>query len=442
MRKHLFQISNLANRLFSKEVNEAVMYLKKIEKSSVEDFLAHRNLAFQKLIEHCYEQVPYYKDYMKQQDIIPSDIQTIKDIKLFPVLTKNIIRKEGSRLLAKNLKQFSYISRRSGGTTGEPVKAYVDRHTQALETYSFLRGLQWMGWKPGQKIIKLSGGSLGITQKRKFKVNLRNLAMNQAILPAFDINFQSAQFYLDTIQNLGPCIIIGYASALLNLARVQCEQRYNLNVDFVFSTAELLPPDWAETISEAFGCEVKCYYGCGEIESLGYQTAQGGIYTIPDDVNYLEISNTEHELPQNSLLLTSLFNRAMPFLRYANGDLASGIISSSFDKRRSAIKELNGRSVDMFTDNTGTAISGSFGPHLIYKTNLRVSKYQFIQSGIGKIVFRYDLDGEDLNKEEKRLLNDTLENILGGSVEIEFIRTKEFILSKNRKHRIVINHIS
>lgn len=55
------------------------------------------------LIHHAYLNVPYYRKIMNESQIIPSDIYSVKDLTLLPVLTKADLRKHQKDLVADKL---------------------------------------------------------------------------------------------------------------------------------------------------------------------------------------------------------------------------------------------------------------------------------------------------------------------------------------------------
>jgi len=55
-----------------------------------------------RLLEHAYENVPYYRRVFDERGLKPKDIQDFKDLQQLPYLTKEIIQNNLSDLVAKN----------------------------------------------------------------------------------------------------------------------------------------------------------------------------------------------------------------------------------------------------------------------------------------------------------------------------------------------------
>lgn len=442
MSKLFFDLGYKLNAMFFPGVGDALKTFTYLDNLSETDFLSYRVDRFKELITYANENVEYYRNIIKSRGLKISDIHDINYIENFPVLTRDIIRNNANDLVDKNLNSYKYLNRRSGGTTGEPVRAIIDRYTQAIETLCFFRGLRWMGWNPDIKMIRLSGGTLGFGNKFNMKIMMRNLFMNTSMLPAFGINEKTAAKYFEVINNSKDSVILGYASALLNLATFK--KKLNIktpNVKFLISTAELLTPDWQKRISEAFECDIKCYFGCGEIESIAFQSEMNGPYIVADDIVYLE--SKKYENIDNSFLITSLYNKAMPFIRYYNGDLGETAEGEYFGRKRMIITKLQGRVSDMLQNTKGEFVSGMFIPHLIFQSKLPVRKYQLIQLKLNEFEFRYEPEEDKVIEEEladqfRQALIDVF-SIDNAPVKINFIKSSSFITAENKKHRITLN---
>lgn len=446
LREFLFESAIWAHGVLEPDVMEARRILRRGDQASAEELTAMRDHAFVRLVHHVYENVPYYRRVMDERGLQPGDVRSLSDLQLFPVLTKDIIQKEIDNLRATNIADKDTTLRRSGGTTGEPIPSYANRLARALETQSFFRGLRWMGWLPSMRRVILSGGSLGTERPTSARERIRNFVSCAVNLPAFEVGPENIHEYVRVIQRGRSCILIGYASVLYNLADLLDEVgRPSLPVQYVFSTAEMMPPDWEARISEVLGAPVKSYYGCGEINSAGYQLEPGGSYCIPDE--HIEVESItdeearENVLPRKSLLFTALYNYAQPFIRYANGDAGEIDPPGASHPTRHSIRRLLGRTGDMFVRRDGSRVSSSFGPHIVYVTKLPVKRYQFVQHDRNRIQFVYEPLRDRLTSEEEATVTRILQDHLGETMTVNFEKSSNFLVSPSGKHRIVVSKI-
>jgi len=74
------------------------------------------------LITYASQNIPYYQEIIKEQNLRFSEDSIFEDIKKFPLLTKDIIRNNFDKLY--KLRDNTYYRNTSGGSTGEPVVFY------------------------------------------------------------------------------------------------------------------------------------------------------------------------------------------------------------------------------------------------------------------------------------------------------------------------------
>ena len=341
---------------------------------------AYRDDKLRMLIAHCYENVRYYRDVMDREKIKPKDIASAADLIKLPVLTKETVRKYKSELLTSNIAQMKVRWAKTGGTTGEPMRICKNRDGGAWASMCYERGLRWGGLGPEERRVSLFGGSLGI-EKSPFVKRFANEIRRDVFLPAFELRADTAAVYFDKIRRSKSKFLIGYASAIYRLAKVAEETDQKIHFDAVFPTAELLLPEWEETIRKVFTCHVLPYYGCGEINSLGYRRPESSCYFIPDEhviVEVIQRDGTAGLCGDGGFAITDLDNYAMPLIRYVNGD--AGKVSVSCDRYSpfSQIERLDGRYNSLLLTDTGDLISGVIGTH-IFRHFSSVKNYRIIQ---------------------------------------------------------------
>lgn len=341
---------------------------------------AYRDDKLRKLISHCYENVRYYRDVMDREKIKPKDIASAADLIKFPVLTKETIRKYKSELLSSNIAQMRVSWARTGGTTGEPMRTCRNREDTAWASMCYERGLRWGGLGPEERRVSLFGGSLGI-DKSSFVKRYASAIRGDLFLPAFELRADTAAVYFDKIRRSKSKFLKGYASAIYRLARLAEDTDQKVHFDAVFPTAELLLPEWEETIRKVFTCHVLPYYGCGEINSLGYRRPESSCYFIPDEHVVIEVRQRDGSAGlsgDGEFAITDLDNYAMPLIRYVNGDAGKISYSSDSCSPFSQIDRLDGRYNSLLLTDTGDLISGVIGTH-IFRHFPSVRTYRIIQ---------------------------------------------------------------
>ena len=226
LRKFAYPIAKNIDSLLNQQVKEANKILDFGEKATKQQLLDFRLNALQSLITHAYVNVPYYRNLFQELGLTPRDFSSLEDIKKIPILTKDEIRQFGEKLLSTQRNPKDLLVSGTGGTTSEPINTTIDRRARALGTYAARRGEMWMGWRPGIPMVKLFGGTLGLPTKITLRTKLREFALGEIFLSAYDLSRNNIRDYLRVIDDNSPCIIKGYASALYNLALFAEEINY------------------------------------------------------------------------------------------------------------------------------------------------------------------------------------------------------------------------
>jgi phenylacetate-CoA ligase len=105
----------------------------------------------QRLVEHAYANVPFYRQRLMDTGMHPSDIKTLDDYHQLPVLTKQDIRTHREALVARNLPRRAMHLDATGGSTGEPLTFYLSDDFHTWNEAAAMRAESWYGYQPGKK---------------------------------------------------------------------------------------------------------------------------------------------------------------------------------------------------------------------------------------------------------------------------------------------------
>ena len=174
--------------------------LERSEHWSREQMEDYRNNKLRKLIAHCYENVPYYRNVMEERQMRPEEIRCAEDLEKLPVLTKDIVRNHTNQLLAKNVSDMTTTWTKTGGTTGEPMRICKNRECAAWSSMCIERGLGWGGKTIDEPMIRLFGGALGID---KTSVASRDRRQSSAVTCLFPLlNFGPTMHFPISIKSV------------------------------------------------------------------------------------------------------------------------------------------------------------------------------------------------------------------------------------------------
>jgi phenylacetate-CoA ligase len=341
-----------------------------------------------KMIAHAYANVPYYRRVFDEAGLSPDDIRKPADFEGVPILTKKAVRENLEELRATSLPAGTkVVTAQTGGTTGEPLKFLRDVDCNSLTRAALLRSYTWTGYRLGDSMLFLTGGSLlGSPQTLKQKLGFK--LMNYHFMPGFRLRAETLSEYVDVVRQNGVRFLRGYSTLLHQFAAL-CEAagHDDLHLTAVYPTAEMLTNPQRETIERVFNATVYDHYGCAEINALANECPEGRKrHIIEEHVLAEEISSDA--LGDNALVFTDLDNFAQPFIRYANGD--RGRISKDrcvCGRNLAVLEEFLGRSSDEIVLASGDPYPGVFFHHL-FGHFPGVTQFQVVQDKPGELVIR------------------------------------------------------
>jgi phenylacetate-CoA ligase len=405
------------------------------------DALRDEKLA--RLVAHAYAQSPHYRRMMDDHGVRPADVRGLVDLPKLPVLTREVLRAHADALRFRDASRVEVGA--TGGTTGSPVRLVRDRAGSVWQRGCYWRGLGWGGLRLGEPFVQLFGGTLGISRPRRLD-RARSWFSGKHFLPAFELGPGNAGAYLEAMRASGARHLIGYTSAVYLLASHAERSGAPIGLAAVFPTAEPLLEGWRATIRTAFMVEPLPYYGCGEIQSLGYSCpgAEAPVYHTCDEHAVIEV-----EVPgggpaltgEGPFLVTDLDNHAMPMLRYRNGD-AGALEGPGCRCGRSLgrITRIDGRVNDVLYTTGGVAISGAIGPHA-FKMVEGVEQFQIVQRRPGQVAIHIvRLPSYAAAAEEPRI-DRIFRQHLGSDAEIEIRYVDSIPRTAAGKVRFIINEV-
>ncbi len=328
------------------------------------------------LIRHAAVHVPYYAARI-DADTLTAFARGEADIERLPILRKDDVRAHLEHLLAGDADRAQAKIGHTGGSTGQPLAFWYDDAKHELMRAGMMRGYMMSGWRPGQKILNLWGARQDVVAGGVFGNGLFDFIAAERTIAAWEYSDANLHAWAERVRRYRPTLLQGYASALTELARYVLGERLAMpdSLIGVYSTAEVLDDSQRELMQRAFGCKVYNQYGSREVPNIAWECRHGGMHVCADLV-WLETHDIDGE-PR--LLVTSLTNRLMPFIRYdigdtgrlLDGDCACG---SPFPLMEMGVCRRN----DLILTSDGRRIHPAYFNRLLYgQTGIR--QYQWVQ---------------------------------------------------------------
>lgn len=392
------------------------------------------------LIKHAIETVPYYTEMFKNYRLNVDDIQTVSDLEKIPILTKAIIKNEGlSRFTSTSIDKKKIIESSSSGSTGEPLFYLNTKEAYSMNIATNLRGWYWMGFRFGDKYIKLSQNPRKSKMKRIQDKLSNNLYL--ATNPLVDSNFETIQ---RKIESYKPTIIRCYPDPLLLLSRFRSKHpEFTYTPKAITTTGNTLYPEIRKEIEDTFNCKIFDSYSC-EGNSTVFECPSHECYHSAEEYGISEVLDEKGSLISDGigrLISTDLWNHAHPFIRYDTQDLVE--VSSkkcSCGRELKRIDRIIGRDNDILLSNSGRIfiVHNFTGFFQTDHKNIKRSVHQFQILKRRDMTYRFRLvvDG-NYDQEAENYIIKFWESELGSKVSIELC--SEIPVFHNNKRKFIIN---
>ena len=392
----------------------------------------HQETALQTLLAHAVQTTDYYRGYRTNK------------LKLtdFPVVDKTLIRKNQERFLSSDYKKDELTAMATSGSTGMPFVCYQDKEKKKRVSAEIIYYSGKVGYSVGKNLIILQA----VADEGRKSI-LSQWIENVTVINVANIDDKHIEKLLAKISKISKnsSILLAYASTYDALSDYFKRRglNYDCNIDGMISSSELLFDDTRAMMEEAFKCKLVSRYSNQENGVIGQDYNENNVFLINEGhyiVEVLEFSvdNTAEEGKIGRIVITDLYNYAMPMIRYDTGDIGSITFVEQNGIKKRAINNFSGRKIDLVFDSAGNPLS----PHQISVT-LRffseLKQFQFIQEGNNKYLVRLKVD-ELFPRQDQ--LEVKLLRLLGDKAIINFEYVEVIPKLDSGKRNYIINKMS
>jgi phenylacetate-CoA ligase len=395
------------------------------------------------MIEHAYYNVPYYRELFDRIGLRPQNINTIDDLKRIPILEKQNLKERKEDFIAKNVSRRDLIPYPTGGTTGTPLTLYTTRDAiQYNFAFGEARCKHWAGVKSGDKLATFLGKPIVPADQKRPPFWRHNWAYNQLLFSSFHMSDSNLKYYVEELNRFRPEIIQGYVSTIHVIAK------YILN-----NKKEVIPPkailtssetlfDWQrKDIESAFGAKVYNGYSAAEYVAFISECEKGGLHISPE-YGIIEFEKIEGADEKYEIIATTLFNFAMPLIRYRTGDVVTLFEDEkncSCGRALPLVKFIEGRMDNMLITPEGYYISPA-SLSLVFQSAKNIREAQIVQTKKDEIIVRI-VKEENFSDGDLAYIINQLRERIGKAISIDVEFPSQIERTKAGKFRFIISEI-
>jgi phenylacetate-CoA ligase len=239
----------------------------------------------------------------------------------WPMIRKELVRDEPDAFRTTN----TWFAARAntGGTTGTPLALIRSPLSVVAEQACIDQVMMELGADPlTARIAVLRGDNVKDVSDTSPPYWTYAIGGRRLIFSTNHLSASTVRKYVEELERFRPDVLWVYPTSLESLCQLVAQENLKLHVPRVMSASEKLHPQVWTFAQELLGCKLIDYYGQAERVAFAVASRPGAYYFVPGYA-YIEFipHSVDGEQCTYEIVGTSLWNDAMPLVRYRTGDL-------------------------------------------------------------------------------------------------------------------------
>lgn len=423
---------NLSLKLNGFPIREAELVLKDIQQKNEIEFEAYITAKKRDIVSYHLQHNPFYKSLAKNAN--PEDWTTI------PVMTKRDLQQPLKDRISTQFSTKNVYINKTSGSSGDPFIFAKDKFCHAL-TWAVIKNR--FGWFNLNINNSKQARFYGIPLDRKgyYKERFKDILSNRYRFSVFDLSDSAFEKLLAKFSSTSFDYINGYTSPIVQFAKYLKQKNISLktvcpSLKACVVTSEMLFDDDKRLLEKQFGVQIINEYGASELDLIAFQNPQKQ-WQVNSETLLVEILDEENSaMPlgeKGRVVITSLYNKAHPFIRYDIGDL--GILSKDSSIQKPILEKLLGRTNDIAVLPSGKKAAGLTFYYItksIIEDNGNVKEFIIEQhkKDTFKIIY---VSSSEISEAKKNIIINEMETYLEKGLNINFERKNQLQRSKSGK---------
>lgn len=298
---------------------------------------------------------PFYKEFIGDKKISKwTDI---------PIMQKKDLQRPLDQRLSDGYTTKNVYINKTSGSSGAPFVFAKDKEYHALIWANIMRKMRWHGVNYNSSWQARFYG-MPLDFMGKTKVRIKDFLSHRYRFNIFDSSDYALEKVVDKFRKKHFYYINGYTSSIVLLAKYLQKKEIILKdicptLRVCVVTSEMLFADDKVLLEKQFGVPIINEYGSAELDIIALEDPEGKWLVNAETVfvEILDIDNNPVALgEEGKIVVTALYNKAHPMIRYEVGDL--GILSENSTSKNPILKKLTGRTNDIAILPSGKIASG------------------------------------------------------------------------------------
>lgn len=291
--------------------------LKESLRFTAEDWDHIKTVKMRRIVALCAAQVRYYRKKFAKGHFSPSTFKSLDDMRRIPITKRMHLKKMPSKWLhVSGVHKYRKVEFQTSGSTGEPLHFSRDAFEMLFRSADVRHEYRLAGAQLSKPLL-----ILGLPTHTWLD------AWGERFSPGDIQDPVRRKKLYHYIESYKPRFLTSTPTLLLMFAENVRKDGFNASFEMIRYIGEHLDERGRVAIEKALNGTVRGYYGTKECGMIALECMRGSFHLVPW-ATHVEIVDDEHGYPlpmgnTGRVIVTSLENEVMPFVRYDIGDRGS-----------------------------------------------------------------------------------------------------------------------
>lgn len=340
----MLKLFNLSLKINGFDINKAKAEFEQILKVSEADYQNYIEKKRKEIVDYHLKNNPFYSDLVGSK--------TVEKWENLPVLTKKDLQKPLKERLSKGFTEKTVFVNKTSGSSGDPFVFAKDKYAHALTWASIIYRFGWYGVDFNSSYQARFYG-IPLDKLGYYKERFKDFLSRRYRFPIFDLSDKILDDVLKHFKTKKFDYINGYTSSIVLFGKyLQARNIVLTNVcptlKACIVTSEMLFEEDKILLEKHLGVPVVNEYGASELDLIAFQNPKDE-WQVNAETLFVEILDEDNQPVENGkegkVVITALYNKAHPFIRYEIGDV--GVLDEKSTWKKPILKKLVGRTSDV-----------------------------------------------------------------------------------------------
>jgi phenylacetate-CoA ligase len=336
-------------------IKEAKLRLQEIQDISEEDYSEYVTKKKEEIVSHHLKENDFYKEF--------SNLSHFRSWDEVPVMTKADLQKPLTERLSKGFAIKNVYVNKTSGSSGHPFVFAKDKMCHALTWAEIMNRFAWHGIDFNTSLQARFYG-IPLDKVGYQKERLKDKLSTRYRFPIFDLSDKKLEGFLKVFTQKHFMYINGYTSSIVLFAKYLKKREVLLkevcpSLTCCIVTSEMLYDTDKKLMETTFGVPVYNEYGASELDLIAFENSKNELI-LNSETLFVEILDDNNKPVPNGMpgriIITSLYNKVHPMIRYDIGD--NGILSEKSTAKKPILEKLVGRTNDVAKLPSGKQVPG------------------------------------------------------------------------------------